>query len=614
MRKANKTILVTLATLAGAAVPLVSQTHAAGSIIVSSPDGRTRAELSAANGGTLHYQVIVDGQQVLAPSTLGIRTDDVELGQEVTFGSASYRKVDERYRFFGAHAEAVNRANEATVPARSHGQSFEVDIHVADDGVGLRLRLPAETGRRLQADTSTWALAGDPTVWAAKLNNSYESPYHQTTLKQLGTENVGLPMTARVGQVYIAFTEALEKDYGDLAVRLGEGGVLEGQLYADPKGWTTDQEVVQPWRVMIIARDLTDLLNTTLVENLNPPASAQFAGADWIRAGRSAWQWLASGDPKEIEQQQWIDWTSQLGFEYYLLDEGWEKWPDPWQAIARDVAYAKTKNVKIWIWVHSRTVWSSLARRELLRKAAEAGVVGIKIDFPPPASREVSNWYFDTAKDAADLHLMVDFHGANKPSGMQRTWPNVITREGVRGHEYQITRYHRVLQPDHDVILPFTRYLAGPGDYTPTVFTTSELMGNTWAHELAQAIVFTSPFLCFGGHPQSYLENPARDVLTAISPVWDETVVLPGSEPGKVVAEARRAGKQWFLAVMNGGAAVNLDIPLNFLGAGSWKAVQLRDAKEKPDAWDRQQGEATRNEHIRLTIAPRGGFVGWLRQ
>ena len=97
------------------------------------------------------------------------------------------------------------------------------------------------------------------------------------------------------------------------------------------------------------------------------------------------------------------------------------------------------------------------------------------------------------------VHLMVDFHGANKPTGMQRTWPNVITREGVRGHEYQITRYHRVPQPDHDVILPFTRYVAGPGDYTPTVFTTSELMGNTWAHELAQAVIFTSPFLCFGG-------------------------------------------------------------------------------------------------------------------
>ncbi len=613
MMKTRSSIVALLTTLTVGAAPLVSQMRPAHAVIVSSPDRRMRTELSTADG-MLRYRVIVDGNQVLAPSRLGIESDDVELGQDVTLGSVKSRKVDEHYRFFGAHAEAVNRANEVTVTAQSHGQSYLVDVHMANDGVGVRLRLPAKAGRRVQADRSSWMIEGDPTVWAAKLDNSYESPYHQTTLKQLGTNSVGLPLTAKVGPVYISLTEALIKDYGDLAVKLGADGALEGQLYADPKGWTTDKEVVQPWRVTIIARNLTDLVNTTLVENLNPPASAQFAKADWIRPGRSAWQWLASGDPVENEQQEWIDWTSQLKFEYYLIDEGWEKWPDSWSAIASDAAYAKTKNVKIWIWVHSRTVRNAQARREYFQKAVDAGVVGIKIDFPSPASRDVANWYFDTAQDAADMHLMVDFHGANKPSGMQRTWPNVVTREGVRGHEYQITRYHRVPESDHDVILPFTRYLAGPGDYTPTVFTTSELMGNTWAHELAQAIVFTSPFLCFGGHPQSYLENPARDVLTAIAPVWDETLVLSGSEPGKVVAEARRSGKQWFIAVINGGDAATLDITLDFLGSGSWEAIQLRDAESKPDAWDRKEGKATRNDHIRLNIAPRGGFVAWINQ
>ncbi len=613
MMKTRNTILVFVAAIAATVAPLAGQTRGHHPVTISSPDGRVRAELSAADG-ILSYRVLVDGKQVLAPSMIGIEADDVELGQGVTLGVAKTRKVDEHYRFFGAHTEAVDRANEATIPAQSHGQPYWVDVHVENDGVGVRLRLPAKAGRRVQADRSTWMIEGDPTVWAAKLDNSYESRWHQTTLKQLGTESIGLPLTARIGQVYIALTEALLKDYGDLAVKLAPGGALEGQLYADPNGWTTDKEVVQPWRVTIIARNLTDLVNTTLVQNLNPPASAELAKADWIKPGRSAWQWLASGDPVESEQKQWIDWTSQLKFEYYLIDEGWEKWPDSWQAIASDVAYAKTKNVKIWIWVHSRTVLDPQARREYMRKAVEAGVVGIKIDFPPPASREVANWYFDTAKDAADMHLMVDFHGSNKPTGMDRTWPNVITREAVRGHEYQITRYHRVPQPDHDVILPFTRYLAGPGDYTPTVFTTSELMGNTWAHELAQAVVFTSPFLCFGGHPRSYLENSARDVLAAISPVWDETLVLAGSEPGKVVAEARRSGQQWFIAVINGGEATTLDIPLNFLGDGSWESTQLRDAKDKPDAWNREDGKATRNDHIRLEIAARGGFIGWIRR
>jgi len=613
MMKTIGNFLILVATVAATVTPLVSQTRANRSVVVSSPDGRTRAELSVPDG-ILRYRIVFDGKQVLAPSRIGIQADEVELGRDATLGSSKSRQVNERYRFFGAHAEAVNRANETTVTAQSHGQSYLVDVHVANDGVGVRLRLPAKTGRRVQADRSTWMIEGDPTIWAGKLDNSYESPYHQTTLKQLGTGNIGLPLTARIGQAYITLTEARVEDYGDLAIKLGEDGTLEGQLYADPKGWTTDAEVVQPWRVTIVAHNLTDLINTTLVENLNPPASTQLANATWIKPGRSTWQWLASGDPKETEQKEWIDWTSQLKFEYYLIDDGWEKWPDSWQAIAADAAYAQTKNVKIWIWVHSRTVWDPKDRREYFRKAVKAGVVGIKIDFPPPCSREVANWYFDVAKDAADLHLMVDFHGANKPSGMQRTWPNVITREGVRGHEYQITRYHRIPEPDHDVILPFTRYIAGPGDYTPTVFTTSELMGNTWAHELAQSVIFTSPFLCFGGHPQSYIDNSARDVLTAISPVWDETLVLQGSEPGKVVAEARRSGKQWFIAVINGSNSTTLDLPLEFLSAGSWEAIQLRDAKDKPDAWVRHDGKITRKDHIQLEIGPRGGFVGWIHQ
>ena len=592
---------------------LAGQAQAARPTVISSPDGKVKAEISSP-GGAIKYRVIVDGKQVLAPSDLGVQADDVVFGSNATLGAAKLRKVDEHYRFFGAHAEAVNRANEATIPVKSGGESYFVDVHVANDGVGVRLRLPAKTGRKVQADRSTWMLDGDPTVWAAKLDSGYESPFHQTTLKQLGAGKFGFPLTARVGSIYVTLTEALIKDYGDLGVVLGEDGALEGQLYADPQGWTTDNEVVQPWRVTIVARNLTDLVNTTLVENLNPPASSELASADWIKPGRSAWQWLAAGDPVETEQHQWIDWTSQLGFDYYLIDEGWEKWPDSWAAIASNAAYAKSKNVKIWIWVHSRFVRDPQARKEFFRKAVEAGVVGVKIDFPPPCNRTVANWYFDTAKDAADAHLMIDFHGANKPSGMDRTWPNVITREGVRGHEYQITRYHRVPQPDHDVILPFTRYIVGPGDYTPTVFTTTELMGNTWSHELAQAIVFTSPFLCFGGHPQSYLENPARDVLTAIAPVWDETRVLAGSEPGKVVAEARRSGKQWFIAVMNGADATTLDIPLDFLGSGSWNVSQLRDSKDKPDAWSRQDGKLTLKDHIHLEIAARGGFVGWLRQ
>lgn len=582
-------------------------------IVVTSPDGKVKAELSAA-GGVLRYRVTVDGKQVLAPSTLGILSDGVELGQEAVLGTPKFRRVNEQYNFFGAHSVAVNRAREATVPVNSHGESYMVDIHVADDGVGVRLRLSAKPGRKVQADRSSWALEGDPVIWADKLDPGYESPYRTTSLQKFGNDLFGLPITARIRDLYVTLTEAALKDYGDLAVKRGTDGALDGQLYADPQGWTTDDAVIQPWRVTIIARNLTQLVNTTLVQNLNPPPDPQLAKADWIAPGRSAWQWMAIGAPHLDDQTQWVDWTRQLGFEYYLVDEGWAKWKDPWASLASVSAYAKSRNVKVWLWVHSNEVKDPEARKAYFRKAAEAGIAGVKIDFPPPCNRWWSNWYYDTARDAAAFKLLVDFHGATKPTGMERTWPNALTREGVRGHEWHMTRYKRVLEPAHDTILPFTRYIAGPGDYTPTVFESKELQGNTWAHELGQLVIFTSPFLCTGGHPKDYLANPARDVLSAIPAVWDETRVLDGSEPGKVAAMARRSGSQWFIAVMNGAEATSLDLPLGFLGDGKWKASRLYDVKDKPDAWDRQDDTMTRADHILLNLSPRGGFVAWFRK
>jgi len=592
---------------------VTTATIAATPITIKSPDGKIKAELSSTDG-ELRYRILVDGTQVLAPSRIAILTDGVELGTNAKLGKPRIRNVNETYKFFGAHSMAVNKAIEATVPVASHDESCLVDVHVANDGVGIRLRLPAKPGRKIQADHSSWALDGDPVVWADKLDASYESPYRTTSLQKLGNEAYGLPITAHVGDVYVTLTEAALKDYGDLAVKSDGHGSLQGQLYADPDGWTTDDAVIQPWRVTIIARDLTSLVNTTLVQNLNPPADTKLLNADWIKPGRSGWQWMAVGDPQFDDQKQWVDWTQQLGFEYYLVDEGWKHWKDPWESLATVVSYAKTRNVKVWLWVHSNEVKTPEQRDAYFRKAVEAGVSGVKIDFPPPCNRWWSTWYHDTARDAAAFKLLVDFHGANKPTGMERTWPNALTREGVRGHEWHMTRYKRVLEAEHDTVLPFTRYIAGAGDYTPTVFDPVELQGNTWGHELAQMVIFTSPFLCTGGHPRDYLANASHDVMSAIPAVWDETRVLKGSEPGKVVAVARRSGNEWFVAVINGSEQTVMDIPLEFLDRGDWQASELYDSKDKPDAWDRHDGSVSSHDHIQLNLAPRGGFVGWFRR
>ena len=217
-------------------------------------------------------------------------------------------------------------------------------------------------------------------------------------------------------------------------------------------------------------------------------------------------------------------------------------------------------------------------------------------------------------RDAAALKLMIDFHGPVKPTGRDRTWPNELTREAVRGHEWHILRYKRTLTPDHDCIIPFNRYVQGPADYTPTVFIPEELRGYTWSREVAQAIVFTSPFLCYADHPENYLKNPCLDILKSIPSIWDETIVLPGSEIGRCAAFARRKGDAWFIGILNGGDETILDIPLSFLEKDSFRMSTLEDRSDKDDAVITGTKEITGKDHLKLKIRPGGGFVAQIEK
>jgi alpha-glucosidase len=554
------------------------------------------------------------GQQILAPSDIGILGDGIAFGRNATLGRPTIRQVNESYAFFGAKSKASNRARLATFPVTTHGQAYSLDLYVADDGVGVRLRLSAKPGRKVEADLSTWRLVGDPVTWGAEYQPDYEGMYRASALGDRSGKILAFPLTAKVGGTYVTLSEAALKDYGDLAVKAQSDGTLAGFLPNDPQGWSTDGDVIQPWRVTIVARDLTALVNTTLVQNLNPPPDRTLVHADWIKPGRSTWQWMAIGAPKFDDQRQWVDRTKALGYDYYLVDEGWSDWKEPWASLKSVCDYARTQGVKVWLWVHSNEVKAPEARIAYFRRAAEIGIAGVKIDFPPPTNRWWSTWYHDSVRDAASFKLLVDFHGATKPTGMDRTWPNELTREGVRGHEWHITRYNRVLEPQHDVILPFTRYVVGHGDYTPTVFDPKELQGNTWAHELAQAVIFTSPFLCTGGNPSDYISNAAKDVMMALPAVWDETRVLPGSEPGKIAGYARRRGDQWFVAIMNGADAAQLDVALYFLGAGNWRVSRLADVTGKSAAWDREEETVTAQSALKVDLVSRGGFVAWIRK
>ena len=578
------------------ALVLFCATIHAAEIKVSSPDGKAVITVTDASG--LSYAVTFDGREVVAKSRFSIIADNVDLGVDVKLGKTSSHKINESYAMFGGHAEAKNNCRETTVAVRTAaGENYELDVRAYNDGVALRARLAAKPGRKINGEATEWKMDGNPLAWFQTDAVNYEGIFQGSPLDDLSAgKKIPLPITFTLpGGGYALITEANLLNYSDAEVQATADHSLRLCFHApsDRNGWTTDDAVIQPWRVTLLARDLNALANSDIVRNLCPPAPPELAKAKWIQPGRSSWQWWSSGDPVYSEQHQWIDWTKQLGVEYYLVDEGWRNWKadgkDNWACLREVCDYAKTQGVKIWLWVNSNEVPNAARRTNLLDHAVAVGAVGVKIDFQPEANVRWVNWYEETLKDAADRHLMIDFHGANKPVGFERTWPNEITRESIRGHEYQILRYHRTLPPSHDTILPFTRFVIGPGDYTPTVFNPVELRGYTWAHELAQAIVFTSPFLCYADHPTNYLNNPALDVMKAIPSVWDETVVLPGSEIGKCAAFARRSGKTWFIGVINGGETTTLDFPLDFLGRGKFQMTQLGDAPDRGDAWQRDE-------------------------
>jgi alpha-glucosidase len=583
---------------------------------VVSPNGR--AVITVTDVGGLSYSVSFEGREIVGKSRFGIIADDVDFGADAELGKSSSRKIHETYPMFGGHSQAINDCLETTVTVlNSLGEQYELDVRAYNDGVALRSKLAAKSGRRINGESTEWKMSGNPLAWFQTDFGSYEGIFQSSRWEDLpANKRIPLPITFTLpGGGYALVTEANLLNYSDAGVQVGDDHSLHTIFHAKPDtgGWITGDAVVQPWRVTLLAHDLNALANSDLIRNLCPPASAELTKAKWIQPGRSSWQWWSSGDPKFSEQHQWVDWTKDLGFEYYLVDDGWKGWKDnnkrKWDCLHDVCDYAKTRGVKIWAWANSSDVPTVARLTNFLDQAVVAGVVGVKIDFEPEANMRWVNWYDDTLREAATRKLMIDFHGANKPIGRERTWPNEITRESIRGHEYQITRYHRTLPPEHDTILPFTRFVIGPGDYTPTVFNPKELRGYTWARELAQAIVFTSPFLCYADHPTNYLSNPAIDVLKAIPSTWDETIVLPGSEIGKCAAFARRSGNKWFIGVINGGETTALDLPLGFLKRGKFQMIQLGDAPDRNDAWQREEKTINHDDHVSLTLRPSGGCV-----
>jgi alpha-glucosidase len=581
---------------------------------LKSPDGKIVVILHA--GDHLNYEINFHRKEVVTESALGIIVNGKDLGQNTKFtGTPETSTINEQYPVMGVHSTATNHCISTVIPVSNGNFQWQLAVRVFNDGVAFRYQIPGTGSRHIDGESSEWNVpVGSRLWWLPAKNTSYEAKF-QTSV--IGEAPVGLQFMAPAtlqfpGKAgYAMMTEANLINYSDMSLQLNGTNNVKAFFHNSPNGWDNDGEIISPWRVTLLASDLNTLVNSDIIKNLCPPPSPELANASWIIPGRSAWGWLSCYcGPKLEEQHAWVDNTKKLGWEYYLIDDGWKRWngggTNAWAALAEVVQYAKSQNVAIWAWVNASEVSNPQQRMDYFQKAKSIGIVGLKIDFPKPANPTWVNWYEDTLRDAAAQQLMIDFHGAIKPTGRERTWPNELNREAIAGREQGKN------PPLHDLTLPFTRFVQGHADYTPTLFMPSRLNGSSLAHELAMAVVYTAPFLCMGDDPAHYLDSVATNVLSALPPAWDKTIVLPQSEIGQLAAFARQRGSQWFIGVINDSTPRQEKINLNFLGKGNYRLVELADNADDNNAFVKTEKTVTRKDTLSISLRSLGGYVAWL--
>jgi alpha-glucosidase len=370
--------------------------------------------------------------------------------------------------------------------------------------------------------------------------------------------------------------------------------------------------ITTPWRVVLVARDLNTLVNSDILPNLCPPVDPnlfpQGMNTSWVEPGLCVWDYVdrnyvPSGETSRFDRMKDFSRMGGLiGVKYHILEGFAYGWSD--EQIKEFVDYSKQQGVRVLFWRHSRNLRTPQEQEEFFSRLHRLGVVGAKIDFFDHEAKENIDLYEQLLEKAAEYQCVIDFHGANKPTGRLRTWPNAMIYEGVRGMESSgLQRRAR-----HETILPFARYLAGPTDYTTMIFT-ERRRDSTWAHQIACLATFHSPILTIAAHPQSVLDNPAVDVIKKIKAIWDETIVLPESRIGELSIFARRSGDMWVLAVMSAGPAGTIKVPLSFLGDGQYKASIVRDNNENDAAVILDEKMVQRSDTLTIEMNSGGGFI-----
>jgi alpha-glucosidase len=597
---------------------------------VTSPDGKVKLTVLP-NPERLTYTVTFGDASVIEPSSLAMNLDGFDLSSGVVFSNAERYQISETYPWNGAHSIATNRCNGARISLQ-HDLSFinyTLEIRAFNDGVAYRHIIPGDEGAvRVPDEYSSFVVPSGATVWFAGMGGHYEDAYDQKNISDVRAgEWSGPPLTFKLAGNggYASITEANLVNYSGMGLEAnGRRGWIVGLGHRQPLNYPYELRygreqgkrlgkpaaitgtITTPWRVVTVGRDLNTLANSTILPNLCPPPDPkifpQGIKTPWIKPGRAVWRYVDGGPEGVAGMKGFSRMAGELGFEHHVIEGFWSRWTMEERKEVAD--FSRQRGVGVWFWKHSRSLRTPAEREEFFKMLHDLGVTGAKIDFFDHDHKELVDLYEELLRKAAEQQILLVFHGANKPTGRARTWPNEMVREAVKGMES--SRFPE--RARHQTILPFTRYLAGGADYTTMIF--NQRRGDTsWANQIASLAIFDSPLLTIAANPQSILTNAAVDVIKSIPAVWDETIVLPESKIGELAAYARRKGDTWFLAAMSGPGTKTIKVPLSFLGDGQYQASFVRDG-ENDASVAIENATNKRSESLTINLRAGGGFVG----
>lgn len=600
---------------------------AAAVVSLTSPSGAITLNVRVDADRRAVYDVALNARPVVESSSLGIVIDGRNLADAAAIAKAEPYRIDERYPWVGVHATAVNRCNGSRV---SFG-AWTLDARACDDGVAFRYVVPGPPDAlRTPDEGTTFRVARGSIVWTHDFEGHYEGIHTRKPIEAVAAgEWAAPPLTFKLpgNAGYASISESSIAGYAGMGLQADGARSYMARLgHAEPVSYPyrlrykpedierlshpakVSGTITTPWRVIIVGRTLNDLVNADIVHNLAPPPDpALFGDRAWVKPGRAVWRYLDGGENTFAGVKEFTALAEKLGFEYHVVEGLWRRWTD--DEMREFMADAAARKVGIWLWQNSQALATREEQRAFFDKCAQLGVVGAKIDFFDHEAKEMIDRYQSILREAAQRRILLNFHGANKPAGEARTWPNELTREAISGMERRSTP----AWAPHTTTLPFTRFLAGSADFTPVVLG-DRRKDTTWAHQLATAAVFTSPLLVYGAHPQSLLDNPAVEIIKSLPSVWDETVVLPPSEIGELAAFARRRGDDWYVAILNGSQAQALQISLTFLGTGSYTALLAKDKPDDAAAVLLETVSVKKGDAMTVPLSSGGGFIARLRR